>query len=211
MANSEEKDLVDALFKKDDTTLAQLYLKYAEDLRESFLIEFPIFKLDPFPLEDVITDALMNICKYPQKFNPEKSSLKTFLFRDVKGDIINTLNKRKRKKNSAHNNLVELDPNSRNIDLKNETEELEVDHIKLSEKFAVYFATIFANERDQKLAWMIKVEKDKETKKYCELLEIEQLNSTEQEEIVKKHKDRINVRLKRSGYDDFLKKLIQNT
>src|SRR5688572_12139592 len=108
MANAEEKKLVDALFEKDDTILAQLYSKFAEDLREYFLNKFPIFKLDPFPLEDIITDSLMKICKYPEKFNSEKSSLKTFLFRDVKGDILNTFNEKKRKKNSVHNNLVEL-------------------------------------------------------------------------------------------------------
>lgn len=210
MANSEEKELIDALFKKDDTILARLYLKFAEDLREYFLNKFPIFKLDPFPLEDIITDALMKICKYPEKFNPEKSSLKTFLFLDVKGDIINAIEKKNRKKNSAENNLVELDTNYRNIDLETETEELEINYIKLSEKLSAYFATIFSKERDQKLAWMIKVEKNKETKKYCQLLGIEQLDSGEQEDIVKKHKDRINVGLKRSGYDDFLKKLIQN-
>ena len=152
----------------------------------------------------------MNICRNPKKFNPQKSSLKTFLFLDVKGDIINAIEKKNRKKNSAENNLVELDNNYRNIDLETETEELEINYTKLSEKLAAYFATIFAKERDQKLAWMIKVEKNRETKKYCQLLGIKQLDSREQEDLVKKHKDRINVQLKRSGYDDFLKKLIQN-
>lgn len=205
-----EEELTEALFKQEDTILAELYSKYAEDLREHFLIKFPVFQLDAFGLETTITDALINLCNNPKKFDPEKSSLKTFLFRDIKFDIINALEKRKNKSNSVNNNLVELETISRNIDAISEEEEFEIDYTKLAVRLNSYFENVFPNAIDQKLAWMIKVEKVKETKSYSNLLGLADLSAREQEDIVKRHKDRINVRLKRYGYDDFLKELREN-
>lgn len=206
-----EDELVEALSKQEDTILAELYYKYAKELREHFLIEFPVFQLDAFQLDDTITDALINLCNNPKKFDPEKSSLKTFLFRDVRFDIINALEKRKNKSNSVNNNLVELETASRNIDTITDDEEFEIDYGKLSESLSSYFETVFSNDLDRKLAWMIKVEKVRETKSYSNLLGLVDLSVSEQEEIVKRHKDRIIVRLKRYGYDDFVKELRRNT
>jgi hypothetical protein len=210
MSKATDDRLVEALFNHDDTILARIYGEYAQKMKDHFLIEFPIFKLDAFPLEDVITDALLNLCKNPQKFNPQKSSLKTYLFRDVRGDIINLLNKRKTARNMVENKVVELDSDFGNIELQDNIEELGFDYNKLSDKFVEYFANIFPEEIDQKLAWMIKVEKIRETIKYSQLLGIDELSSSmEKEKIVKKHKDRIILRLKRAGYDNFIKELKQ--
>lgn len=205
-----EAELVEALFKEEDTILTRLYSKYAEELREYFLNQFPVFKLDSSQLEDIITDSFINICKNPNKFNPTKSSLKTFLSRDIKFDIINALEKKKSKVNRVNNNLVELDNISRNIDVPDNEEEIDLDYTKLASEFHSFFQSVFSKEIDQKLAWMIKIEKIKETKSYCKLLKIEEQSTIEQEEIVKKHKDRINVSLKRRGYEAFVKKLSKN-
>src|SRR5687767_5108616 len=142
MSKANEKHLIEALFNQDDTILPRLYVEYGEKMKEHFLFKFPVFKLDSFPLEDIITDALLNLCRNPQKFDPQKSSLKTYLFRDVKGDIINLISKRKSRKNSVHNNLVEVDTVFGNIELKTDTEEISMNFPQVSNKFAAFFSSI---------------------------------------------------------------------
>lgn len=206
--NCDEKIIENLLLKKDPTILAQLYIAYADELLCFFLNKYQTFQNDPTDLISIITDSLLKLTQSPNKFNPQLSALKTYIYNDINGDIINALGKRITQKNSVHYNVVELDSINWNIDLGDINANL--DQKDLEFKMKAYFAKVFPEILDQELAWMIVIDKTRETEKFGTILNIEQKDLKEKEEIVKRTKDRINVKLKRNGFKEFLKNLRRN-
>jgi DNA-directed RNA polymerase specialized sigma24 family protein len=86
-----ENIVVELLFNRDETALPQLYLLFADDLLSFFVNKVPFFQNDPSDLEDIITDSLFALSKRPEKYNPQRASLKTFIFKDVYYNILNFL------------------------------------------------------------------------------------------------------------------------
>lgn len=205
---TDEKELIDLLLHKDELALTKLYSTYADDIFDYFIIKYPTFRYDTSQLADLITDALLKLVKCPEKYNSVKSSLKSFIILDINGNVLNFLSKLNNKKNTL-TRTVELNINDGNIEQQEMIGE-EINYENLTVELKSFFAREFEDERDQILAWMIKIERVRETKKFGAILSILDRDQQLQEEIVKRHKDRINAKLKRSGFEDFLKQLQNN-
>ena len=134
----------------------------------------------------------------------QKSSLKTFLARDIEGDLLNALERKTRQKKSA--TIVELETNTRNID-SGEDSLLRITSEETLLEIRNLFALIFPNENDQRIAWMMEVEQIRETTFFITELEISHLPEDQQEHEVKRTKNRIKAQLKRKGWADFKEKL----
>jgi DNA-directed RNA polymerase specialized sigma24 family protein len=206
-----ENIVVELLFNRDETALPQLYLLFADDLLSFFVNKVPFFQNDPSDLEDIITDSLFALSKRPEKYNPQRASLKTFIFKDVYYNILNFLRDRRGKKNIVYQNTVELNEIHGNIiDEISQIDEIEKKADFIEKEVKQFFANLFPSDIDQTLAWMIEIEKVRETKKFGTVLNIVTEDPIELEKIVKQHKDRIKAKLKRSGYDEFKKNLRSN-
>lgn len=201
-----EEEWVTKLKNRDDTVLALLYEHFAEALYNFFIQRF---SLEPSVLRDVICDALINLSQNPQKYDASRSSLKTFVYRDVEGDIKNKLESLKRPKNKIYQNLVELNQvlgNKQSVKHSN----TEMEQSEIAKAIKNFFGDTFPDETDQEVAWMMKVEKIKDTETYAALLNAADLPKEEKEALVKRCKDRINVQLKRKGWEAFQEKMKRN-
>lgn len=202
MRNSgDEIRLVEMLFQKDDTIIARLLEYYGYELTGVLARKF---NCDALFVQDVVTDALIQLWQNPGKYKPEKSSLKTFLARDIEGDLLNALERETRQKKSA--TIVELETNTRNIDSGEDALQRITSEETLLE-IRNLFALIFPNENDQRIAWMMEVEQIRETAFFITELEINHLTEEQQEHEVKRTKDRIKAQLKRKGWAEFKEKL----
>lgn len=195
------EELIDKLVQHDATALRCLYEVHAKDLLNYFILRYN--SLSKEEISDAITDALIKLVDNPAAFKPGSSSLKTYLIRDIKGDILNTLAKIQRAKKKL--SVVELSDDDGNIkeESTNEVKDLEL-------KVQNFLAKILDNERDIQLAWMMEIDRERATSEFVRVLQKTQLPPAEQKAEVKKHKDRIKKRLNRNGWEDFLKKLKQN-
>lgn len=201
---TDEKTLVEMLFRRDDTVIPRILDFYGYELTAVLSRKYG---RDIIIVQDVVTDSIIQLWQNPEKYDPTKSSLKTFLARDVEYDLLNALEKEKRQKESAI--LVELEPNTRNIETGEDPTQL-----VFSETVEVnvrrFLASIFPNALDQQLAWLIEIEQIRETSLFAEELEITHLSLQDQELEVKRTKDRIKAQLKRKGWAEFKEKLKQD-
>jgi len=204
MAQQDEKTLVEMLFQQDDTVIHRILDFYGYKLA-MFLARK--YGRDAAFVHDIVTDAVIQLWQNPDKYDPSKSSLKTFLARDVEGDLLNALAQETRKKKSGI--LVELEPNTRNIETGEDLVQL-VFTEEVATEIRRFFASILPHETDQRLAWLIEIEQTRETAHFSEELGISHLSLQDQESEVKRAKDRIKAQLKRKGWTAFKEKLKQD-
>jgi DNA-directed RNA polymerase specialized sigma subunit len=203
-----DKEVEDKFCEKDPGALALIYNQFAEKALGFFVNEYPL--VDNYVIKDVICDSLIALAEHPEKYNPEKkASLKTFIYKDIEGNLKNELEKAKRPRHRFKQSGVELDKISGNIDNeKLPGELLEIQELK--EQVDEFISSIFQNEIDRKLAWMIAIEKERLTEEYTEILGLGSLHPREQASVVKQNKDRIAIHLKRKGWAEFIEKLKRN-
>ena len=200
---TDEKTLVEMLFRQDDTIISRLLDFYGYELTNVLTHRFG---RDATFVQDVVTDALIQLWQNPHKYDPTKSSLKTFLARDVEGDLLNALAKKKGQKKSLI--LVELESNTRNIGTGEDLVQ-QVFTEEVTAEVRRFFASILPDESDQRLAWLIEIEQIRESAYFSEELGITHLSPQSQESEVKRAKDRIKAQLKRKGWAAFKEKLKQ--
>ncbi len=200
---NEEKDFCGKCGYRDDTIVARILDFYGYKLTAVLAHKFG---RDKVFVQDIVTDAVIQLWQNPDKYDSSKSSLKTFLSRDVEGDLLNAIAQEKKQKKSAI--FVELESNTRNI----ETGEDSIQTIFSEEAVSLihFFASIFPDKIDQRLAWLIEIEQIRETDYFSEELDIAHLLPQIQEREVKRAKDRIKAQLKRKGWAMFKEKLKQD-
>lgn len=146
-------------------------------------------------IDTAVTDALLNYFANPNQFQPEIKSLTGYLLMSAKGDLLNYLHPRKLDEISV--GIVE-DVEHRDT-YSEETIEgsVIIDDVNVEEEAFLRLSPInsqiqelFTDPKDQELASMI-IDEIRETNEYANVLGINHLSFAEQQEIVKKHKDRI--------------------
>lgn len=186
-------ELSELLYTKSDFALTVIFEIYSKILLNYFVQKYKSINRDD--IGSIVTDSMLNLVDNPEKYDKSKSSLKTYLIRDIHGDLKNSFKKRKL-------TVVELvEENGNN---KNEY------HLEVEEQIAQikeFIKNVFNNELDCQIAWMIEIDKERKTEDYIEPLQIHHLPYSQQQIEVKKHKDRIQAQLKRKGWKEFLKTL----
>lgn len=151
---------------------------------------------------DAVTDALLTYLQQPGKFDPNKSSLLSYLTMAAHGDLRNNLARERRRKQRE----VALDDVEHRLFTGNEWgEEVEdgvldrLDFPSDSKGEIVKLALAeFPDEQDRRLLSLM-MNGERKTAAYVNVLGIERADPDEQRRTVKRHKDRLTKRLERLG------------
>jgi DNA-directed RNA polymerase specialized sigma24 family protein len=197
-ANPQETDLHQRLIQREETASSELFSLYYDDFFKYFWKGYQN-RLNEDDLKDIIADSFLKFIDHPNKFDPARSSLKKYLQADVRGDIINRVEKKTIK-------LVELDDRFRNSLVREDSPEVFFMKKELIEKARGKLQDWFEDGKDLEIAWNI-VSNVRETEYYAAILEIQHQKIEQQKKEVKRHKDRIKKQLERRGWSDFLKHL----
>lgn len=153
-------------------------------------------------INDAAVDAVFDYIRRPEKFTSEKSSLRTYLNMAAERDLINAVQKDRRRRRGE--NL------SADVELTLLRGNKESDIGQIRREFADSLVSRFEEAQpakiiqrvrpghDQQLVKMM-MEGERRTSAYAKLLKITDLPVDEQRRIVKQHKDRLKQQLKRMG------------
>jgi len=148
--------------------------------------------------EHIITtaaiDALLSYTSNPQQYNPERGTLRYYLYMLAYGDLLNALRSRsKRSKTEIPIPAAESSALIEDNDIANEIASSLDAHTTLERIRAV-----LTGPQDHLLLSLM-LAGERSTALYAQALGISHLPESEQRAIVKRHKDRISRRLERLG------------
>jgi RNA polymerase sigma-70 factor, ECF subfamily len=196
-----QKELHDRLLAGDPTAseeLARAFLPLIQ--RHVAARAFSHGITDRELINDATVDAVFGYIRHPEKFDPNKSGLPGYLKRAAERDLINVVaqDRRRRRGEELHED-VEVSILARNkssdIDrIGRDPEDETISRIQQERNLANLAGT--ENDRDRDLLRLMS-EGERNTSTFAELLGITDLPTSEQRLIVKQHKDRLKVRLKR--------------
>jgi len=141
-------------------------------------------------VESAVTDAVMSYFAHPERYNPEKSGLFTYLRLRSASNLLNLLAAEKSHKS------VELET----LNSVNETEGDDIEgsliQREVNDRVMQQIRQILPDPVDQEVA-LLMISGIRDTSSFAEKLNIQHYDPDEQARIVKRQKDRIKVSLKR--------------
>jgi hypothetical protein len=141
-------------------------------------------------VESAVTDAVMSYFSHPERYNPEKSGLFTYLRLRSASNLLNLLVAEKSHKS------VELET----LNSVNETEGDDIEESliqrEVNDRVMQQIRQILPDPVDQEVA-LLMISGIRDTSSFAEKLNIQHYDPEEQARIVKRQKDRIKVSLKR--------------
>lgn len=159
-------------------------------------------RLDSGQIEDAATDVILKYVEKPDAYHPEKASLLGYLQMAVRGDLLNLVDRQRRGPRVLSFDFVGNDENSRNngqrvVDraLVERTDFLADDSQK---ELEMRLAEILPDPRDREVLRLM-ADGKRATADFVVVLGIERLCPKEQQDVVRRAKDRIRLRLRRSG------------
>ena len=184
------------LLARDATAPADLFEFYLTSTTTSLSRAFP--NVDEHLVQDGVADALFNLAEHPERFDPSRSALATYLAMSARGDLLNLLEREKRHR--AHQitlDDVELVPGNRNrVVTGQDTVSAEVtekdDLVGLRSALDAACRT----EQEQQVLHLV-LEGERSTEAFSEILGIAGLPVAEQRRDVKRVKERLLKRLRR--------------
>ena len=152
---------------------------------------------DPAFVDEATHTAFINYFRNPDTYDPTKSSLTTFLHMAARSDLLNLLKQEKRRseKQPISLDLVELSTTRAEYLLDNTANPDQLDFEQPA--ISVEIRRVLSDPLDQRI-FALMVDGERRTAVYAAVLSIASLPLTEQEVIVKRHKDRIKKRLQRA-------------
>lgn len=202
-ATPDEIELHKLIQSGDDLAFAKLCDKYLEPtIKKVRNFNWQMHLSDNSLITEVVIDSFYGYLSNPSKFNPEKQTLERFLVIDAEGDLKNAWAKKKRhqQKFEVIKTEVEFDEqfgNSETGKIRNLNTpsqiliDKEADGI-LSDELKKHFDS----DRDIEMANLI-LARERDTSVYAGVLEITHLQFEEQQQEVKRNKDRIKKVLDR--------------
>jgi len=152
---------------------------------------------------DVTVNAVMlDYILHPERFDRNRSGLLGYLKRAAERDLMNAIEKdrRQRRGEELHADVEEgIHARNKPSDIARITHDAEEEAIsRIQRERRLTAISKVGNERDTVLLRLI-AEGERSTDKFAAVLGVEGLPIAEQRLIVKQHKDRLKVRLKRGG------------
>jgi len=156
---------------------------------------------DPDLIDTSITDAILNYFANPNSYKPQKLSLIGYLLMSANGDLLNYLKPKIMERNSVQlHEDVELRDKYAEIPVEGS---VAIDDANVEEEAFARLSSVntklqelFPDSRDQGLVTLM-MDGVRETGEYAKTLGIDHLSFSEQQEIVKNHKDRIKKMIAR--------------
>ncbi|MEI9908522.1 MAG: hypothetical protein WDO71_01950 [Bacteroidota bacterium] len=202
-ATPDEIELHKLIQSGDDLAFAKLCDMYLEPtIKKVRKFNWQIHLNDSSLIIEVVIDSFYGYFYNPNKFNPEKQTLENFLMRDAEGNLKNAWAKKKRyqQKFEIIKNEVEFEEQFGNCETGkirnlNTPSQIMID----KESDGILNAELkkhFNSERDIEIANLI-LARERDTTVYAGILEITHLDFEEQQQEVKRNKDRIKKVLDR--------------
>lgn len=187
------------LLANDPLASADIADAFFEPVRLALRAKYPT--TDAALISDAVTDAYVNYIVHPTTFDPTKRSLYGYLKMSTEGDLKNALDKKKKESGRLVplDSVVELSESSRNNPVEEDylgTLAVEERVLAWQTKQVAEVSRVAGNDLDRQLLKLLMVG-ERHTEEYARLLDIEHLALSEQRRIVKQHKDRLRLRLKR--------------
>lgn len=186
-SRGEQDALHQAVLAGDPTASARAFEALLGPLVARLEFKWPI--LDRRDIEEQAADALISYVTNPQRYDPRRAGLLTYLVLDADGDLKNAYRSPRRQREQLADD-VEDQPSPRN-----QTTDDEV----FSDDDRLFFAKLrsaFPEEVDRQVIYLL-LENERATSAYAEVLGITHLPSEEQRLEVKRVKDRIKKKLGR--------------
>lgn len=182
------------LLQGDPTAPSEVIVAYLEPLTRRLRRRFPDVK-DETIIHDAVTDALFQYVQSPERYNPTKSSLSSYLTMAARGDLLNALARERR--HAARQ--VPLETVAEAALARNTLQESEdsSESMAASPLLQVILQEV-SDPVDHELLEMM-LTGERKTAPYARVLGITDRSETEQRKIVKRHKDRLKKRLRRLG------------
>ncbi len=206
MASSEdfddfEQEIHQRLLDNDPTASSELARKFLKRLLDWLKHKFS--SVDEELICNAATDAILDYTSYPSRFNPTKLSLFGYLKMSANCDLLNILEKEKRR-NGHQEKLVQqifhevIQPNlNSQIDLPEDSELLIPNEYGTKQNIITQILEKeFPEPLDRQLLPLV-LKKRSKTSEFIQILGIQDQDKNTQKKIVNRHKNRINKRIER--------------
>ena len=181
----ESERIYQKLLDLDLTASADLALAYCSLLTRYLLQKCP--RVDPDLCHGAADEALMNLIKRPEKFNPSLKELGSYLRMSADGDLKNALDRQQKHSQKRSGFDVELLPDPRNS---------EEEPLYSWDDPALQSTLAELDSRDREVIELMR-SGERSTAIFAALLDCDHLPEEEQRRLVKQNKDRIQKRLQR--------------
>ncbi len=201
-ASLEDRDLRERLLNRDPVATAVLFERFAEPVARS-VARRVARSYAPDLAHDMAIDAIIKLGEHPERYDPERGSLHSFLVMDAAGDARNAAKREdRRQRRQTPIEDVELLATQRNMRSAGPEELLFGDAeaslpagISRPDAMSIIHQA-FPDERDRK-ALQLMGAGERRTELFARVFGIEHLGVEEQRREVKRQKDRIMVKRKR--------------
>ncbi len=192
-----ENSIHQRLIERDPVAPAELVEAYIKPLVRRINYLFP--KLDdPDFVYDAVVDALLNYVQHPEKFDPKRGKLFSYLFMSARGDLLNKVkSETRRRTHEVRLDDVEFHPALRNITAETGNG-LELPSGVSMTDIKSSLSQVVTNQVDKRLLELL-LDGERKTECYAEVLGISRLDISEQRRQVKRVKDRLTKRIQRLG------------
>ncbi len=185
----------------DPTAPADLAEELLPGLLGRLRRRFPNLAQDTI-LYDAVIDAVLSYTERPGQFDPSKASLVGYLTMSAKGDVLNALERnKKRGAREVSLEVVEDSPKARKTLSKHglvaSADDLVLARFE-SERLAEDIRAAARSPEDSRVLHLL-VDGERRTERFASVLGVEHLELAEQKRIVKQVKDRLKKRLERMG------------
>ena len=182
----------------DPAAPSEVILAYLEPLNRRLRQRFPEVQ-DETLIQDAITDTLFQYVQSPERFDPTKSSLSSYLTMAARGDLLNALARERRRsaRQVPLETVAEAALAGNTLEEDESPGSAEEDRMAASQ-FMHHVLQQVPDPQDRELLKLM-LAGERKTIRYAGLLQIEQRSVAEQRRIVKRHKDRLKKRLQRLG------------
>ncbi len=181
----------------DPTAPSDLIDTHLPRLMDRLRRKFP--RMDPWDLEEIAMGSVTRIAMEPTRYDPARSALGTYLYLDASRDALNAIARTKRRaEHEISLEAVELSAPTRNT-LATDKGDPEARLVgKENERMTQAWLVKHFDQMDRELVQLVYAG-ERRTETFARALGIDHLPLPEQRRRVKRHKDRINARLRRLG------------
>lgn len=148
-------------------------------------------KRDAERVRDFAIDSIIGYLESPERYDPARASLLTYLRLDAHGDLLNDHDRRQRQRGRLQETTFELEDEIRNSFTDEYPSDREEPELKL-----VDVREALPDERDRRAVFLM-MEGERSTEAFAEVWELADLPARQQAADVKRNKDRVKARLRR--------------
>ena len=190
-------DLHSRLLAREPTASADLFACYAQSLTRQ-LHSRGFHATDPDLVHDAIVTALLDYAEHPERFDPHRRSLGGYLYMAARGDLLNLIEKRQRRRDrETGNDPVELETMGRNI-MSEQADPVGNDLVdREAAQALVQQAMGVARTEEERIVVRLMLDGERMTDAFSRALGLEGLPLVAQQRQIYVVKDRLSKRLRR--------------